>query len=49
MIEDDITIHLIAGIIDAGRRIIGEDAIKAANEVKGLDVRANGEIYYARA
>lgn len=44
MIEDDIAIHLIAGIIDAGRRILGEDAIKAANEVEGLDVRSNGEI-----
>ena len=44
MIEDDIAIHLIAGIIDAGRRIIGENAIKTANEVDGLDVRLNGEI-----
>ena len=44
MIEDDIAIHLIAGIIDAGRRIIGEDAIKTANEVDGLDVRSNGEL-----
>ena len=44
MIEDDIAIHTIAGIIDAGRRILGEDAIKAANEIEGLDVSSNGEI-----
>ena len=44
MIEDDVAIHLISGIIDAGRRIIGEGAIKTANEVEGLNVRANGEI-----
>ena len=44
MIEDDIEIHLIAGIIDAGRRIVGESAIKAANEVEGLTVGSNGEI-----
>ena len=44
MIEDDITIHLIAGIIDGCRRILGENAIKTANEVDGLDVRSNGEI-----
>ena len=44
MIEDDIVIHLIAGIIDAGRRIIGDAAIKAANEVEGLSVGSNGEI-----
>ena len=44
MIDDDIAIHLIAGIIDAGRRILGEDAIKTANEVQGLDVRSNGEL-----
>ncbi len=44
MIEDDITIHLLSGIIDAGRRIIGEDAIKTANGVEGLHVRSNGEI-----
>ena len=44
MREDEIAIHLIAGIIDAGRRIIGENAITTANEVEGLDVRANGEI-----
>ena len=44
MIEDDIAIHLIAGIMESGRRILGEDAIKAANEVEGLDVRPNGEI-----
>lgn len=44
MIEDDIAMHLIAGIIESGRRILGEDAIKAASEVDGLDVRSNGEI-----
>ena len=44
MIEDDIAIHVIGGIIDACRRIIGENAIKTANEVDGLDVRSNGEI-----
>ena len=44
MIEDAIAIHTIAGIIDAGRRIVGEDAIKVANEVNGLDVRVNGEV-----
>ena len=44
MIEDEIAIHLITGIIDACRRIIGENAIKTANEVEGLDVRSNGEL-----
>ena len=44
MIEDEITIHLIGGIIDAGRRIMGDDAIKSANEVNGLNVRTNGEV-----
>ena len=44
MIEDNITIHTISGIIDAGKRIVGEDAIKAANEVDGLKVSGNGEI-----
>ena len=44
MTEEDIAIHLITGIIDAGRRIIGEDAIKTANEIEGLNVRSNGEV-----
>ena len=44
MIEDDIAMHLITGIIDACRRILGEDAIKTANDVPGLDVRSNGEL-----
>ena len=44
MIDDDIAIHLIGGIIDAGKRILGDGAIKAANEVEGLDVRPNGEL-----
>lgn len=42
--EDDLAVHLIAGIIDAGKRIIGDDAINAANAVEGLDVRSSGEI-----
>lgn len=44
MIEDEVAIHTIAGIIDGGRRILGIDAIKAANEVNGLEVGVNGEI-----
>lgn len=44
MIEDDIAIHTISGIIDAGKRILGEDAIKAANDVGGLNVKSNGEL-----
>lgn len=44
MIDDDIAIHLIGGIIDAGKRILGDDAIKAANDVEGLNVRSNGEL-----
>jgi hypothetical protein len=44
MIEDTITIHLISGMIDAARRIIGDSAVKAANEVEGLVVSSNGEI-----
>ena len=44
MIEDDIIIHLIAGIIDAGRRMIGDDAIKTANEINGLKANPNGEL-----
>ena len=44
MIEDDIAIHTISGIIDGGERIVGGAAIKAANEVEGLKVSANGEI-----
>ena len=37
MIEDEIAIHTITGIIDGGRRILGEDAIKTVNEVDGLN------------
>ena len=44
MIEDDVAIHLIAGIIDAGWGIIGEDAIEAANEVTGITVSSIGEL-----
>lgn len=44
MIEDDIAIRTITGIIDGGRRIIGESAIKTANDVEGLDVSSNGEV-----
>lgn len=44
MIEDSIAISLIAGIINAARRNIGDDAIRAANEVPGLAVNGNGEI-----
>ena len=44
MTENDISMHIISGIIDAGKRIVGEGAIKAANEVEGLKVNANGEI-----
>ena len=44
MIDDDIAIHLIGGIIDAGKRILGDDAIKAANEVNGLKVSSYGEL-----
>lgn len=44
MTEDDIGIRLASGIIHAAGRIMGEDAIKVANEVQGLAVRTNGEI-----
>ena len=40
MIEDEIAIHTISGIIDAGERIIGHEAIKAANEVEGQKLPA---------
>ena len=44
MIEDDIVIRAIVGVLDAGRRTLGDDAIKVANELTGLHVRGNGEI-----
>ena len=44
MIEDDIAIRTILGIIDGGKRIVGESAIKAANDVTGLKVSGNGEL-----
>ena len=39
-----ITVTLILGILDGARRVIGDDAIKIANEVEGLKVSSNGEI-----
>ena len=39
-----ITVTLILGILDGARRVIGDDAIKTANEVEGLKVTSNGEI-----
>ena len=39
-----ITVTLILGILDGARRVIGDDAIKIANEVEGLKVTPKGEI-----
>ena len=45
MIEDKIVMATIQGIIDAGRKILGDDAAtKAAAEVEGLDVMSGGGI-----
>ena len=42
-----ITVTLILGILDGARRVIGDDAIKIANEVEGLKVTPKGEIVVA--
>jgi hypothetical protein len=39
-----ITITLILRLIDGAKRILGDDAIKIANNIKGLDVSPNGEV-----
>lgn len=44
MIEDEVAIHIISGIIDGGKRILGDESIKVANEVEGLTVKPNGEL-----
>ena len=44
MHEDEIAIKLIAEIISGARRVLGDDAVKTANEVNGLSVRQTGEI-----
>lgn len=44
MDEDEIAIRLLGGIVSAARSILGDDAIKHANEVGGLRVRQTGEV-----
>lgn len=39
-----ISLNLIAGILSSAKRIMGDDAIKIANEVEGLKVTPVGEI-----
>jgi hypothetical protein len=39
-----ITITLILRLIDGAKRILGDDAIKIANNIKGLNVNPNGEV-----
>ena len=39
-----ITISLILGVVDGAKRIIGEDAVKTANNIEGLRVMSTGEI-----
>ena len=47
MTLSQITITLILRLIDGAKKILGDDAIKIANNIKGLDVSPNGEVVIA--
>ena len=44
MNHNQLSIHLLLGIIDGAKRILGEDAYDLANKVDGLKVSSVGEI-----